>query len=31
MRPILLDTNAYASFKRNEAAIIEIIQNAESS
>lgn len=29
MRPILFDTNAYASFKRNEAAIIEIIQHAE--
>jgi tRNA(fMet)-specific endonuclease VapC len=29
MRPILFDTNAYASFKRNEEAIIEIIQHAE--
>lgn len=29
MRPILLDTNAYASFKKNETAIIEIIQHAE--
>lgn len=29
MRPILLDTNAYVSFKRNEAAIVEIIQHAE--
>lgn len=29
MRPILLDTNAYASFKRNETAIVEIIQHAE--
>lgn len=29
MRPILFDTNAYASFKRNEPAIIEIIQHAE--
>lgn len=28
MRPILFDTNAYASFKRNDAAIIEIIQHA---
>ena len=28
MRPVLLDTNAYASFKRNEASIIEIIQHA---
>lgn len=29
MRPVLLDTNAYASFKKNEAPIIEIIQHAE--
>jgi len=29
MRPVLFDTNAYASFKRNEAPIIEIIQQAE--
>lgn len=29
MRPILLDTNAYASFKRNDEAIIEIVQRAE--
>jgi len=29
MRPVLFDTNAYASFKRNEAAIIEIVQHAE--
>lgn len=29
MRPILLDTNAYASFKRNETSVIEIIQHAE--
>ena len=29
MRPILFDTNAYASFKRNDAAIIEIIKHAE--
>ena len=29
MRPILIDTNAYASFKKNEAPIIEIIQQAE--
>lgn len=29
MRPILLDTNAYASFKKNEAAIIEIVRLAE--
>lgn len=30
MRPILLDTNAYASFKRNEADIVQIIQHAET-
>lgn len=30
MRPVLLDTNAYASFKKNETSIIEIIQHAES-
>lgn len=30
MRPILFDTNAYASFKRNDTAIIEIIQTAKS-
>ncbi len=29
MRPILFDTNAYASFKRNEINIIEIVQHAE--
>lgn len=29
MRPVLFDTNAYASFKRNDAAIIEIVQHAE--
>lgn len=29
MRPVLFDTNAYASFKRNEGDIIEIIQRAE--
>lgn len=29
MRPILFDTNAYVSFKRNEGAIIEIVQHAE--
>lgn len=29
MRPILFDTNAYASFKRNEKSIIEIVQSAE--
>jgi tRNA(fMet)-specific endonuclease VapC len=30
MRPVLFDTNAYASFKRNDTAIVEIIQHAES-
>lgn len=30
MRPVLFDTNAYASFKGNDGAIIEIIQRAES-
>src|SRR5438105_7202004 len=29
MRPVLIDTNAYVSFKRNDAATIEIIQHAE--
>lgn len=29
MRPVLLDTNAYASFKRADSAIIEVIQQAE--
>jgi tRNA(fMet)-specific endonuclease VapC len=29
MRTILFDTNAYASFKRNNAAIVEIVQHAE--
>lgn len=29
MRPILIDTNAYAAFKRGDEAIIEIIQHAE--
>ena len=29
MRPVLFDTNAYASFKRNDAAILEIVQHAE--
>lgn len=29
MRPILFDTNAYVSFKKNEAAVIEIVQHAE--
>jgi predicted nucleic acid-binding protein len=30
MRPILVDTNAYAAFKRGETAIIEVIQHAET-
>lgn len=29
MRPILFDTNAYVSFKRNDADIFEIVQHAE--
>lgn len=29
MRPVLFDTNAYTSFKRNDAAILEIVQHAE--
>jgi predicted nucleic acid-binding protein len=29
MRPILIDTNAYAAFKRGEEAIIEIMQSVE--
>lgn len=29
MRPVLLDTNAYVSFKKGEPAVIEIIQHAE--
>lgn len=30
MRPVLFDTNAYASFKKNDTAIVEIVQFAES-
>lgn len=30
MRPILFDTNAYTSFKKNDASIIEVVQLAES-
>lgn len=30
MRPILFDTNVYASFKRGETEILEIVQRAES-
>jgi hypothetical protein len=29
MRPVLFDTNAYASFKRNDAAVIEVVRHAE--
>lgn len=29
MRPVLIDTNAYVSFKRGESSILEIIQYAE--
>jgi predicted nucleic acid-binding protein len=28
VRPIALDTNAYAAFKRNDAAIVEVLQHA---
>jgi predicted nucleic acid-binding protein len=28
MRPILIDTNAYAVFKRGDAAILEVLQHA---
>jgi tRNA(fMet)-specific endonuclease VapC len=30
MRPVLIDTNAYVAFKRGEAAILEVIQCAET-
>jgi len=30
MRPLALDTNAYAGFKRREAACVEFVQRAES-
>lgn len=30
MRPILIDTNAYAAFKKGESAIMEVIQHAET-
>lgn len=29
MRPVLFDTNAYASFKKNDAATVEIVQRAQ--
>ena len=29
MRPVLIDTNAYASFKRGDSSILKIIQYAE--
>ena len=29
MRPVLFDTNAYTSFKKNDVATLEIIQQAE--
>ena len=29
MRPVLLDTNAYAAFKRGEPSILEIVRHAE--
>lgn len=30
MRPILIDTNAYVAFKRNDASVLEVIQVAET-
>jgi predicted nucleic acid-binding protein len=30
MRPILIDTNAYVSFKRGEASVVEIVRHAET-
>lgn len=30
MRPVLIDTNAYAAFKRGEESVLEIIQYAET-
>lgn len=30
MRPIFFDTNAYVSFKKNDASMLEIIQHAET-
>ena len=30
MRPVLIDTNAYVSFKRGESSILEVIQYAET-
>lgn len=29
MRPVLIDTNAYANFKRGDRSILEVIQHAE--
>ncbi len=29
MRPVIVDTNAYASFKRADPSIIEVVQHAE--
>ncbi len=29
MRPILVDTNAYVAFKKNDASILKVIQHAE--
>ena len=29
MRPILIDTNAYAAFGQGEPSVIEVIQHAE--
>lgn len=30
MRPVLIDTNAYTSFKRNEKEVIEVLRHAAS-
>ena len=30
MRPILIDTSAYTAFKRGEASVLEVIQQAEN-
>ena len=30
MRPILIDTNAYTAFKREDSSVLEVIQHAET-
>lgn len=30
MRPILIDTNAYAAFKKGDASVLEVMQHAET-